>query len=452
MEEMECKCCGAKITNDEYIVANDNTYFCNAECALRAGYHQCEHCGEWFNYDDDGICTDDDTYFCSNDCAYDEGYECCNYCGDWKNGDSGFFTNDGEYYCCEECVENAGYCICNDCGNVARECMGRYIENFGWVCEECLDNGDYTTCDECGNWYRCDDIEYDDNDDAYYCAECYEALNKNDAVFEKICGWHTKSIGSWLPFGELDDDNTYRFGFELEVEYNGDDDNDDANERTVGKILDLQTEYGLNNFMAFEHDGSLNTGFEIISSPMTPKFFYEHITFFEALLELLKHEDYISHNCSRCGLHFHVSRNVFNNDSLSRLIYLYERNKSYLLDFSRRKIDAHYYKFYFDTTDKGAFTMLDDCKYITRSNGYGDRYHCVNLQNSPTVEIRLYKGTLDFDSFVACAEQVFAFVDYAITNDDTTTVNSNVDDIITNAKYNTKLKEYTMKRGLLKCV
>ena len=48
MDEMECKCCGNKITNDEYIVANYDEYFCNEECALRAGYHQCEHCGKWF--------------------------------------------------------------------------------------------------------------------------------------------------------------------------------------------------------------------------------------------------------------------------------------------------------------------------------------------------------------------------------------------------------------------
>lgn len=103
MDEMECKCCGAKITNDEYIVANDNTYFCNEECASRAGYHQCEHCKEWFNYDDDGICTDDGTYFCSNDCAYDEGYECCNYCGEVAENGTKYL--DG-WYLCDDCYNS----------------------------------------------------------------------------------------------------------------------------------------------------------------------------------------------------------------------------------------------------------------------------------------------------------------------------------------------------------
>lgn len=452
MEEMKCKYCGAEITNDEYIVANDDTYFCNAECATRADYHECEHCNEWFNYNDDGICADNSTYFCSPDCAYDEGYEHCCNCGDWMYNDNGFFNNDGEFYCCEECLNSAGFCLCAECGNVVDIDSTHHVENFGNICNDCLNSGDYAECDECGEWYRCYDLEYDEGTERYCCESCYNESRKNDYVFKKICSWHTKSISSWIPFGVLDNDNAYRFGFELEVEYNGDDDNDDANERTVEKIIDLQAEYSLNNFIAFEQDGSLDTGFEIISSPMTPKFFYEHISFFEALLELLKNEDYISHNCSSCGLHFHVSRNVFDNASLARLIYLYERNKSYLLDFSRRKVDGHYYKFYFDDTSSYGFTMLSNCVDVVSSNGYDDRYHCVNLQNEPTVEIRLYKGTLDFDSFVACAEQVSSFVDYAITNDDTTIVNSNVDDIITNAKHNTKLKEYTMKRGLIKCV
>lgn len=451
MELKKCECCGVEITNDEYIVANDNTYFCDEECAFRAGYRECNHCKEWFNNcDDDTIYIEYDICFCSSDCAYDEGYEHCCNCGNWVNGDDGFLGSDGEFYCCENCLNDAGFCFCADCGNVVDESNASYVEHFGDVCNDCLNNGNYGECDECGRLYQVDDLEYDEDTDRYYCESCYNESRKNDDVFKKICDWHTKSICSWIPFGELDNDNTYRFGFELEVEYNGDDDNDDANERTVEKIINLQAEHSLNNFIAFEHDGSLDTGFEIISSPMTPKFFYEHINFFEALLELLKNEDYISHNCSRCGLHFHVSRNVFDNASLARLIYLYERNKSYLLDFSRRKVDGHYYKFYLD--DGCNSSMWKSCIDIVYSNGYNDRYHCVNLQNGPTVEIRLYKGTLDFDSFVACAEQVFAFVDYAITNDDTTIVNSNVNDIITNAKHNTKLKEYTMKRGLIKCV
>lgn len=68
---MKCECCGAEIT-DEYIVTND------------------------------------DAYFCSCDCAHDDGYECCDYCGNWTN-DGDFFTNDDEFYCCESCLENAGY-------------------------------------------------------------------------------------------------------------------------------------------------------------------------------------------------------------------------------------------------------------------------------------------------------------------------------------------------------
>ncbi len=121
-------------------------------------------------------------------------------------------------------------------------------------------------------------------------------------------------------------------------------------------------------------------------------------------MQICKDYGYTSHDNESCGLHIHVSRSFFGADentqkyNLAKLVWFYQQNFSDLSRASRRteqQINAYCksseYKHPQDITDQ----------LRKNHNQIWDRYHAVNLSNYNTVEFRLGRGTLNYDSFSA---------------------------------------------------
>ena len=108
-----CERCneGIRENDDNYICANDGSYFCCSECAWDAGYVYCDDINEWTdewredNYNgcyygctDDGVEIGDYWYSCPEH-AYDDGWEWCDYDDDWaRREDTREIGNTGEYF------------------------------------------------------------------------------------------------------------------------------------------------------------------------------------------------------------------------------------------------------------------------------------------------------------------------------------------------------------------
>ena len=125
---------------------------------------------------------------------------------------------------------------------------------------------------------------------------------------------------------------------------------------------------------------------------------------------------YRSHQTSTCGLHIHVNRNCFseNRDTqdevISRMLYFVEHHWNEMLKFSRRSeysMNRWAARYGFEKTGR---EILDKAK-----KGGNGRYAAVNLMNYSTIEFRLFRGTLKYNTLIAALELVNAICDLAIS-------------------------------------
>lgn len=153
-----------------------------------------------------------------------------------------------------------------------------------------------------------------------------------------------------------------------------------------------------------EHDGSLENGFEAISKPHTHEAF-KNLRIKE-LLAYLTSERYTSHDNGDCGLHIHVSNEWFGDDieeqkrNVAKVLYLYDKMYEFFLTLSRREEwQAR------DWAQRVEFCSVESAlNGMWRSTGHGVAVNVANMGDFGTVEFRLGRGTLNYDTFMAWAD------------------------------------------------
>ena len=156
---------------------------------------------------------------------------------------------------------------------------------------------------------------------------------------------------------------------------------------------------------------------------------------------------YTSHDAGTCGLHVHVSRASFGNEEqqeevIGRILYFMEAHWNELLKFSRRtqsQLDRWAARYGFKDTPK---ETLDNAK----KSGKG-RYACVNLQNRRTIEFRIFRGTLRYQSFIAALQLTDSICKAAISMSDEQFRSMSWSEFVSNLTH-TELIEYLKSRRL----
>lgn len=113
-----------------------------------------------------------------------------------------------------------------------------------------------------------------------------------------------------------------------------------------------------------------------------------------------------------CGLHFHINKEYFGNtteeieNNIDKLIVFTEYYKDNLIKFSRRNC-FDYCHFLGDKRGLTNEQRLNILR-VKKEKFNVDRYMVVNTENSKTVEFRLIRGTLNFNTFMASVEFIFS--------------------------------------------
>lgn len=124
---------------------------------------------------------------------------------------------------------------------------------------------------------------------------------------------------------------------------------------------------------------------------------------------------YRSHQTSTCGLHIHVNRSSLGEthdeqeDVISRILFFVETHWAELLRFSRRSeysMNRWAARYGYEKTGR---EILDKAK-----KGNNGRYAAVNLMNWATIEFRLFRGTLKYNTLIAAIELANEICDLAI--------------------------------------
>jgi hypothetical protein len=219
-------------------------------------------------------------------------------------------------------------------------------------------------------------------------------------------------------------------GVELEVDSasaNDDDDcdeyeSDDDNGGHSSELRDLHSQVVLSKIakgkkvIFSKTDGSLNYGFEMVSHPMTLAKHTKGIDWksgFDTLTKL----GYRSHNTSTCGLHVHINRDFFGSPSVAKvngakIAYLLEKNKDDVVNFTRRtdyllnrwaRFGSMQYQLNSNASLKTRKMIVGEFNryYPTRS-----KYIALNTMHKHTFEFRIFRGTLNYGTFLATLQLV----------------------------------------------
>lgn len=345
----------------------------------------CYHCEE--EIIEDNYHTINNNIVCEN--CYENNYITCYECGNNYYDEEMEWHNDNAY--CPDCYSDLPRCFnCNQILN-SNNCYG--ISNGESVCENCYENN-YFTC------YSCEEIFHHENSYSYegeaYCEGCYEDLDRDDEdEDEDECEIiHSHNYKPAPVFHKEKWENTTFLGIELEVEGNSKYANDFLN------TYDSDNEH-----LYLKGDGSLQGGFEIVSHPHT---LLKHKAFkWNEILESLKKEGFTSHENTRCGLHIHFNRAAvgltrkIEKINLLKLINFFYHNQEKIIKLSRRNDDQmHWCKM---PTQK----IKGKSEYCTT-----DRYQAINVCNTNTIEIRIFRGTLVKESFWTALEFVDALISF----------------------------------------
>lgn len=347
---------------------------------------KCSYCNEIIK-DGETYTTHDNDIICES--CYTESFSYCDCCNKIHHNYDGLWLENCEEWICDDCL-NSYYTQCDECGEYFKleDTYGAY-NSFNHqvnICEHC-GNDLYYYCDDCGNLCHSDIIHYNEEDDRYYCDDCYE--NHQDNIYS----YH--EFSEWQEYKLENEEPPYYIGFELEV----DDGRDNKN----------CSEYVTDNINAIcTHDGSLNNGFEIISHPQSYKYLTSQDTKdkMRDVFDHLKSSGYKSHDTDTCGLHFHITRPL-KSEIIDRIILVMETYKEELIMFSRRtSSQMHWCEFLSDKSDTDK-NILKGLYYVKKcKNKDTTRYMALNLTNDNTIEFRLMRGTLNFDTFYACVELI----------------------------------------------
>ena len=314
----------------------------------------------------------------------------CSRCGAIIDENEDYEEVNGEVVC-TSCYER-DTTTCERCGTVIW-CDDSYGDEYTTLCHHCYENY-YTRCSCCDALIHEDDAYHLDGYD--YCSECYhDEVDKNRSIHDY--GFKPEPIF----YG----DSKRYFGVELEIDGAG---KDGDNADDILAIANNDDEH-----IYIKSDGSLDDGMEIVTHPMSLEY---HKSFcWESIMKKAISLGYRSHQTSTCGLHVHVNRNCLGETReeqdiiIARILYFIEHHWNEMLKFSRRSeysMNRWAARYGFEKTGK---EILDKAK-----KGNNGRYAAVNLMNWATIEFRLFRGTLKYNTFIAVLELVNAICDLAI--------------------------------------
>ena len=278
--------------------------------------------------------------------------------------------------------------VCEDCGRIEIDSnFHTAYDGDRIVCDSCFE--EYYYHDRSGQYVHTDDENYHENDDddsiigEYHSSA--ENLGKIPSLFDK------RKSQIFL-------------GLELEIEVNEDYSRSDKAEmilNNIGVYTDNQNDRY--TYCLAEDDGSLNHGFELVTGYTGLDVHEKQLAYFKKPIRGLR-----SHDTSTCGLHIHIDKhNVTLNHATKMILFMNDSGNQKLIKTIARRSSNRFCKVLNKKADyswlKSAKRSSDPLRQLNE-----DRYECLNFHNDNTIEFRLFKGTLKFESIMSCLEFTYA--------------------------------------------
>ena len=180
-----------------------------------------------------------------------------------------------------------------------------------------------------------------------------------------------------------------RFGFELEVEVK-----ERRNRQTVADKFDQLLKIGHtaeNQPVHLKEDSSLRYGFEIVSKPLPMAELKQLLCQVAKIGRSTRALD--SWDSPRCGFHFHIGAEHFENAlQLTRFLWVFQA--LYIVDLFLIPVAGRKPNRWARRLPRGVKLSYRDAFAHKIQFTLPSRYFAVNLENPHTIEVRLFRGSL----------------------------------------------------------
>lgn len=217
-----------------------------------------------------------------------------------------------------------------------------------------------------------------------------------------------KYIKHFMP-GELED-TTLLLGAEIEVGGNNNISSDNDKNSTVKKCIQIMngSDSDEENLIYSTHDSTVQIEFDTMPCSLE---FHKNKMNYREMFEYLDKEGYKGHDCETAGLHIHANRSYLGKSRISqelvisKILYILEKFNDEICVIARR--DNDYSEFAGEKQNEDSIVELYG-KYKDKG-----KRAALNLQHKDTIEFRMFKSTLKYETFILTLEFVKDIIDYA---------------------------------------
>lgn len=217
-----------------------------------------------------------------------------------------------------------------------------------------------------------------------------------------------KYIKHFMP-GESED-TTLLLGAEIEVGGNNNVTSDNDKNSTVKKCIQIMNESDSDeeNLIYSTHDSTVQIEFDTMPCSLE---FHKNKMNYREMFEYLDKEGYKGHDCETAGLHIHANRSYLGKSRISqelvisKILYILEKFNDEICVIARR--DNEYSEFAGEKQNEDSIVEL-----YSKYKDKGKRA-ALNLQHKDTIEFRMFKSTLKYETFILTLEFVKDIIDYA---------------------------------------
>lgn len=217
-----------------------------------------------------------------------------------------------------------------------------------------------------------------------------------------------KYIKHFMP-GESED-TTLLLGAEIEVGGNNNISSDNDKNSTVKKCIQIMngSDSDEENLIYSTHDSTVQIEFDTMPCSLE---FHKNKMNYREMFEYLDKEGYKGHDCKTAGLHIHANRNYLGKSRISqelvisKILYILEKFNDEICVIARR--DNEYSEFVGSKKEENSLVEL-----YGKYKDHGKRA-ALNLQHKDTIEFRMFRSTLKYETFILTLEFVKNIIDYA---------------------------------------
>lgn len=240
-------------------------------------------------------------------------------------------------------------------------------------------------------------------------SECNrEFLDNHSKTYIHQFNYIPKYVKHFMP-GESED-TTLLLGAEIEVGGNNNIIFDNDKNSTVKKCIQIMngSDSDEENLIYSTHDSTVQIEFDTMPCSLE---FHKNKMNYREMFEYLDKEGYKGHDCKTAGLHIHANRSYLGKSRISqelvisKILYILEKFNDEICVIARR--DNDYSEFAGEKQNEDSIVEL-----YSKYKNKGKRA-ALNLQHKDTIEFRMFKSTLKYETFILTLEFVKDIIDYA---------------------------------------